>query len=203
MQVKLSGQPRQADKLDDTTGHGTFVSDVLAGKSADGRHVGVAPGAKIYAINVAGDDGVSTSDIINGLTWVLANKALRNIRVVNLSLAETVPSSYMTSALDQAVEKVWQAGIVVVTTSGNLGPDTVYYAPGNDPFVITVGASDSNDTVDGRRLRGQLLVLRRHRRRLPQAGDHGHRPAHRLEHPRRLDCSTTRLRPRTTSSPAT
>ena len=64
-----------------------------------------------------------------------------------MSLAESVPSSYQTSALDQAVEKLWNAGVVVVTTSGNLGPNSVYYAPGNDPFVITVGASDSNDTL--------------------------------------------------------
>ena len=59
-----------------------------------------------------------------------------------------MPSSYQTSALDQAVEKLWAAGVVIVTTSGNLGPNSVYYAPGNDPFVITVGASDSNDTLD-------------------------------------------------------
>ena len=79
---------------------------------------------------------------------MLANKTIYNIRVVNMSLAESVPSSYQTSALDQAVEKLWNAGVVVVTTSGNLGPNSVYYAPGNDPFVITVGASDSNDTLD-------------------------------------------------------
>ena len=110
---------RQAggSNLNDTVGHGTFVADVLAGQSADGRHVGVAPGAKIYALNVAQDDGVYTSDIVNGLTWVLRQNALLyNIRVVNLSLAESVPSSYQTSALDQAVEAALEAGVVVVTT---------------------------------------------------------------------------------------
>ncbi len=149
VQVSLAGQPSvSSGKLDDTTGHGTFVSDVLAGKSADGRHVGVAPDAKVYAVNAANSDGVYTTDIITGLSWVLANKGATNIRVVNMSLAESMPSSYQTSALDQAVEKLWQAGIVVVVTSGNLGANTMYYAPGNDPFVITVGASDSNDTPE-------------------------------------------------------
>ena len=144
VQVKIGTRT----SVNDSVGHGTFVSDVLAGQSADGRHVGVAPGAKIYALNVNGDNGVTTSDIVAGLSWVISNRQLYNIRVVNLSLAETIPSSYMTSALDQAVEAAWNAGIVVVTTSGNLGPDTMFYAPGNDPFVITVGASDSQDTPD-------------------------------------------------------
>ena len=148
-QVSLPGQPG-GDKLTDKVGHGTFVSDVLAAHSKDGRYVGVAPGLqKIYELNVTSADGsLYTSDIVSGLAWVLANAPGKKIRVVNLSLAETVPSSYQMSALDQAVETLWRAGIVVVTTSGNNGPDSVYYAPGNDPYVITVGASDSNDTVD-------------------------------------------------------
>jgi serine protease AprX len=146
VQVKLPSQG--ATKVDDAVGHGTFVSEVLAGSAADGRHAGVATGAKVYGINVATSGSVYTTDIINGLAWVLANKLTTNIKVVNLSLAESVPSSYMTSALDQAVQKLWLAGITVVVSSGNLGPNSMYYAPGNDPFVITVGASDSHDTVD-------------------------------------------------------
>ena len=111
-QVSLPGQPggRQAD---DTVGHGTFVSDVLAAHSKDGRHVGVAPGLqKIYEVNVTSADGsVYTSDIVSGLAWVLANARPRTTSAsINLSLAETVPSSYQTSALDQAVEALWRAG---------------------------------------------------------------------------------------------
>src|SRR5581483_3921490 len=140
VQVKLPGQSSSA--IDDRVGHGTFVTEVLAGKAADGRHSGVATGSKVFAVNVSTSGGVYTTDVVNGLAWVLANASANNIKVVNLSLAESTPSSYASSALDQAVEKVWQAGIVVVATSGNLGPNTMYYAPGNDPFVITVGASD-------------------------------------------------------------
>jgi serine protease AprX len=77
----------------------------------------------------------------------LANATAKNIRVVNVSLAETVTSSYLTSALDSAVEQLWRAGIVVVASSGNLGAGTMQYAPANDPFVITVGATDTNSTA--------------------------------------------------------
>ena len=139
--------PGQTGSLDDTYGHGTFVAGIVAGKSSDGTRFGIAPGASIYALNVNRDGAVYSSDIIAGLTWVAAKARSKNIRVVNLSLAETTPSSYKTSALDQAVEAIWKLGVVVVVSAGNGGPNSMYYAPANDPFVITVGASDPNDTV--------------------------------------------------------
>ncbi len=133
----------------DTVGHGTFVSGVLGGQSPDGSFVGVAPGVTLYEINVASADGFAyTSDVISALAWVQANSAADNIRVANLSLSETRPSNYTRSPLDAAVEQLWRSGVVVVASAGNLGPDTNYYAPGNDPFAITVGALDPNDTLD-------------------------------------------------------
>jgi serine protease AprX len=134
--------------LPDTYGHGSFVSGVLGGKSPDGKFVGVAPGATIYAINVEGGDGSAySSDVIAGLGWVYAHAEENNIRVVNLSLSETNPSNYDTSRLDTVIEQLWQAGIVVVASAGNLGPNTAFFAPGNDPFAVTVGSTDSADTV--------------------------------------------------------
>jgi serine protease AprX len=56
----------------------------------------------------------------------------------------------MYDPLDKAVEKLWFNGVVVVAAAGNYGlaglPTTVAYAPGNDPFVISVGAADTNNT---------------------------------------------------------
>ena len=142
--VLLPGQTSSVD----TYGHGTFVSSVLAGSSTSGQYVGVAPGTNIYAIDAQSTNGaVYSSDVIAGLNWVLANATLKNIRVVNVSLAETVASSYLASALDSAVEQLWRAGVVVVASAGNLGAGTMQYAPANDPFVITVGATDTNNTV--------------------------------------------------------
>lgn len=131
----------------DSLGHGTFVASVAAGRSADDRYVGIAPGAALVAVNVSRDDTVYSSDVVKGLEWVLANRASRNIRVVVLALAESLPSTYRTSVLDYAVEKLWLKGIVVVVSAGNNGPDTMQFAPGNDPLVITVGASDPLGTA--------------------------------------------------------
>ncbi len=132
----------------DSLGHGTFVASVAAGRSADGRYVGVAPGASVVAVNVSRDDTVYSSDVVKGLEWVLANRKAKNIRVVVLALAESLPSTYRTSVLDYAVEKLWLKGMVVVVSSGNNGPDTMQFAPGNDPLVITVGASDPAGTPE-------------------------------------------------------
>jgi serine protease AprX len=57
----------------------------------------------------------------------------------------------MYDPLDKAVERLWFNNVVVVAAAGNYGtpdgPSGVPFAPGSDPFVITVGASDTGTTV--------------------------------------------------------
>ena len=132
----------------DGYGHGTHVSNVAAGDGSDsnGRYIGVAPMANIINVKVSNDDGSArTSDVVQGLQWVLNNKDAYNIRVVNLSFNSTVAESYHTSALDAAVEILWFNKIVVVVSAGNQSTGVVY-PPANDPFVITVGATDDKGT---------------------------------------------------------
>jgi len=133
----------------DGRGHGTFVAGIAAGSKAG--YAGAAPTAPIVSIDVMDDNGMAmTSDVIAAADWILANKTRYNIRVANFSLQSTVPASFMYDPLDKAVEKLWFNGVVVVAAAGNYGvdglPTTVAYAPGNDPFVISVGASDTNNT---------------------------------------------------------
>jgi serine protease AprX len=143
VQVSLDGQ---TGSLDDTIGHGTLVAGIAAGESADDHFVGIAPGATIYALNINRPEGVRTSDVITALKWVFDNAHAYNIRVVNLSLTETVPGSYTESPLDLAVERLWASGVFVDVAAGNRGPGQVDYAPANDPLVLTVGAFDTMDT---------------------------------------------------------
>ena len=133
----------------DGRGHGTFVAGIAAGSAT--RYAGAAPVAPIVSIDVMDDNGMAmTSDVIAAADWILANKTRYNIRVANFSLQSTVSGSFMYDPLNKAVEKLWFNGIVVVAAAGNYGengqPTTVAYAPGNYPFVITVGASDTNNT---------------------------------------------------------
>ncbi|HEY2354786.1 MAG TPA: S8 family serine peptidase [Gaiellaceae bacterium] len=132
----------------DGYGHGTFVAGIAAG-SAPG-YAGTAPSAPLVSVDVMNDQGMAlTSDVIAACDWIIAHKDQYNIGVANFSLHSTAPASIFWDPLDQAVEKLWFDGVVVVAASGNYGvdgqPTTVAYAPGNDPFVITVGA----DSMDG------------------------------------------------------
>ena len=87
-------------------------------------------------------------DVIYGIEFAVEHKDEFNIRVLNLSLESTVAESYRTDPLAAAVEAAWFKGIVVVAAAGNRGtdPDAVDYAPGNDPYVISVGAVDDQGT---------------------------------------------------------
>ena len=134
----------------DGRGHGTFVAGVLAG-SASG-YVGGAPNAKIVSLDVMDDSGMAmTSDVIAAADWIYQNKDAYGIKVANFSLHNSVANSFMYDPLDKAVEKLWFSGVVVVASAGNYGtttgPSGVLYSPGNDPFVITAGASDIEGTL--------------------------------------------------------
>lgn len=99
--VAYDGLPVAAD----ARGHGTFVTSIVGGLSSDGRYAGVAPAASLFALNVdRQQDGIYTSDVVQALGWLAVNGRAAGIRVVNLSLSESVPSSYRTNALDLAVE---------------------------------------------------------------------------------------------------
>lgn len=129
----------------DGYGHGTFVAGIAAG-SAPG-YAGVAPKANLLSLDVMNDQGQATvTDILKACDWILANKATYNIRVANFSLHAVNRASILFDPLDQAVEKLWLNGVVVVAAAGNYaqsGQESgVQFAPGNDPFVITVGAAD-------------------------------------------------------------
>jgi serine protease AprX len=138
----------------DGRGHGTFVAGIAVG-SGDG-YAGAAPSSKLVSLDVMDDNGMAmTRDVIAAADWILANKDKYGIKVANFSLHSSQPNSFMYDPLDKAVERLWFSGVVVVAAAGNYGvagqPSGVPFAPGNDPFVITVGADDvdgSTSTID-------------------------------------------------------
>ncbi len=133
----------------DNYGHGTHVASIVGSRTSDGKYIGIAPNAKVLGVDVADDNGVaSESDLLRGLDWVYQHEKDQKIRVVNLSVGVGIPESYATSPIDAAVERLWHDGLVIVAAAGNMGTagDAVFYAPGNDPFVITVGCLDDNGT---------------------------------------------------------
>lgn len=150
----------QADNLRylDTYGHGTHMAGIIAGrddaattvqKGDDENFLGMAPGARILNVKVADAQGaVDVSQVIAGIDWVVQhrNDDGMNVRVLNLSYGTDGLQDYQIDPLAQAVERAWQAGIVVVVASGNDGNDALLRNPAYDPFVIAVGASHGNST---------------------------------------------------------
>jgi serine protease AprX len=146
----------------DLYGHGTHIAATIAGSSPYPHDAtvqtpfrGVAPGAHLISLRVIGADGTGrASGVIDALLWAVKNRARYNIRVINLSLGGPVEESYKTDPMCQAVERAVQAGIVVVAAAGNRGKGadgkSIYGAiesPGNDPYVITVGALNTKATA--------------------------------------------------------
>jgi serine protease AprX len=148
----------------DQDGHGTHVAGIVAGNGnasscvgCTNPIVGIAPKVNLINLRVldatgAGDDSATIAAIDRAIEL----KDQYNIRVINMSLGRPVFESYTIDPLCQAVEQAWKAGIVVVVSAGNNGRDTsagtngyaTITAPGNDPYVITVGAMKSQQTDD-------------------------------------------------------
>jgi serine protease AprX len=147
----------QAAPYDDY-GHGTHVAGILAGSGYDsgGRRRGIAPGATLLVEKVLDGAGQGyISNVIAAIDYAIANKDALHLRIVNLSVAAGVYESYTTDPLTLAARRAVEAGLVVVSAAGNLGKaadGSPQYggigAPGNAPWVITVGASSENGTAD-------------------------------------------------------
>ena len=149
----------------DLYGHGTHVAAIIAGvdnvtsalPSKLAAYWGMAPDASLINLKVLDANGSSNdSTVIAGIDRAIALKSIYNIRVINLSLGRAVFESYKVDPLCQAVEQAWKAGIVVVVAAGNDGRDNsaktngygTITAPGNDPYVITVGAANDKQDLD-------------------------------------------------------
>jgi serine protease AprX len=146
----------------DQYGHGGHVAGIVAGDGVDSTggqfsrtFEGMAPKANLINLRVLDQNGNSTdSTVISAIGEAITLQTQYNIRVINLSLGRPVYESYLQDPLCQAVEAAWQAGMVVVVAAGNDGRDNsagtngygTIYAPGNDPYVITVGAMKTMGT---------------------------------------------------------
>ena len=149
-----------ADVQSDAYGHGTHVAGIVAGSGydSDGRRSGIAPGANLIGLKVLDGEGHGyISDVIAAIDYAIAIRHRYNVRVINRSVASGVFESYRTDPLAQAARRAVDAGIVVVTSAGNLGVDAAGHpqfggitCPGNAPWVLTVGASSPGGTANRR-----------------------------------------------------
>ena len=142
----------------DDYGHGSHVAGIIAGNGfdSDGGRMGIAPGAHLIVLKALdATGGGRISDVIAALDYIHWNRQALNIRVVNMSVGAGVYESYLADPLTLATKQLVADGIVVVAAAGNAGKDPQGYtryggvtAPGNAPWVLTVGASSHMGTSD-------------------------------------------------------
>jgi serine protease AprX len=133
----------------DESGHGTHMTSIIlnSGQTMQngrptGTFKGVAPDARLVAVKVLDRQGLAhVLEIVRAIQWVVDHREKYNIRVLNLSFAQTPRWPYWEDPVDQAVMRAWADGIAVVAAAGNEGPDPATIgSPGNLPYLITVGA---------------------------------------------------------------
>ncbi|MBL4828619.1 MAG: S8 family serine peptidase [Aliivibrio sp.] len=128
---------------DDDHYHGTHVAGTIAALDNNIGVVGVAPGARLWAVKVLDSQGSgSLAGIIAAIDWVVAQG---DIEVINMSLGGTGSSQ----AMDDAISAAFNSGVVVVVAAGNSADDAMNYTPANSPDAITVSALADFDGTDG------------------------------------------------------
>ena len=136
----------------DSYGHGTFMAGLIAGSGQGGGPAGIAPGADLIDLKVAGADGATTlGQVLAAMQLADAARDRFNLRVLNVSLGAPADDP-ATAPLTEAVERLWADGITVVAAAGNDGGGVD--APGLDPYVLTVGTVDGAGQVPAWSSRG-------------------------------------------------
>ena len=152
----VTNKMKQGGNYDDF-GHGTHVSGLVASNGSFSNYLyqGIAPSVQLIEMKVLDKKGAGlTSDVINAIDFVVANRSRLHLGVINLSLGHPIYEPAATDPLVQAVENAVAKGIIVVVAAGNFGGDAVTHevgyagitSPGNAPGAITVGAVETLQT---------------------------------------------------------
>lgn len=120
----------------DCNGHGTSVAGVVASSV-----YGVAKSAVIVPVRVADcSGGVFAENIVKGIDWIVVNHPRNTAGVVNISLAV-----YKSKAVDDAIARLYNAGLVPVVAAGNFSTDACKFSPAGSPRALAVGSTNLND----------------------------------------------------------
>ena len=141
--------------FNDDNGHGTHVAGIAAARDNTAGVVGVAPGARLWAVKVLNSSGSgSTSQIVCGIDWVTARAG--TIEVANMSLGgssslgsiSTCSSTF--DPMHQAICRSTQAGVTYAVAAGNSAANANNFVPATYSQVITVSAlADFNGQPGG------------------------------------------------------
>lgn len=141
---------RGKNTIEDGNGHGTHVAGTIAAKDDGVGVVGVAPGARLWAVRVLDNNGSgTTSTVICGIDWVTANAA--TIEVANMSLGGSGSDSVCggSDTYHNAICNSVNAGVTYVVAAGNSSANANNFRPATYEEVITVSALADFDGAPG------------------------------------------------------
>jgi len=116
--------------------HGTHVAGTVGG-----ANVGVAKSVRLHSVRVLDCNGSGTTEgVIAGVDWVAANRTLP--AVANMSV-----SGGFSRALNDAVQRATDAGVVFAVAAGNSAGDACNFSPASAANAITVGATTNSDAM--------------------------------------------------------
>jgi subtilisin family serine protease len=127
--------------------HGTHVAGIIGAVDDGDGLVGIAPGARIHALEVLAADGTtSLSTLLSAIELVTQRKRADPARpvVASMSIGMNVGTTQL-NALDEAVAAAVEAGVVFVVSAGNSAADAATFSPAHAPGAIAVGATDRSD----------------------------------------------------------
>ncbi|MCI8993593.1 MAG: S8 family peptidase [Eubacterium sp.] len=141
---------QQRNSAYDDNGHGTHIAGIIAGsgEKSNGRYMGIAPASDLIILKVMDSFGNGkTERFIQAIDWMIRYRKKYGIRIANLSAGMIYDASDLGQIkLLQAVEQLWEEGIIVMTAAGNNGPNKqTITVPGMLRTVITVGSSDDRE----------------------------------------------------------
>jgi serine protease AprX len=146
------GDESSLETTDVASWHGMMTSGVAAGNGhlSDGLYRGIASDANVVLVKIGKSGHIPERDIERGLQWVIDNREIYDIRVVNISAGGDYERSYLTNPLCQTVERAVKEGLIVICAVGNAGmsPGHRVLPPASSPSAIAVGGLDDQNSLD-------------------------------------------------------
>ena len=132
----------------DDHGHGTYCAGCIAGNGelSEGQFKGIAPNALLIGLKCLNESVSGTiKSILQALQWILDYRQKYKIRIAHIPLGVNYPYLIKQDPLVNAVERLWQEGVVVICAAGNNGPQkNSIVSPGCAENTITIGCSTRN-----------------------------------------------------------
>ncbi|ADQ40525.1 peptidase S8 and S53 subtilisin kexin sedolisin [Caldicellulosiruptor acetigenus I77R1B] len=132
----------------DETGHGTFITGIIAAQNNNFGIVGIAPEAEIYILKILNKKLEGKVDsVICALDWCIKNK----INIVNMSFSTSSDNSRLRKIIKQATKH----GIIIVASARNSFGRKAGF-PASYPEVISVASVNYKNQISQFSAQGKI-----------------------------------------------